>query len=155
MFALSHCLSLPLTICCLSGVLAQVMNFTCQVRTQHTQPLTLSNRSNQRWTLKPLIEGQHWTGAPSFILEPYQQNKVYEVVYKPMVMTTDGKKHQVLYRMCLFCLCVYVCLCVIQWRLIGASLPGSSSSAWPLFSTQASAFPVLSFNSLSLHGWLK
>lgn len=88
-------LSLPLTICCLSGVVAQVMNFTCQVRTQHVQPLTLSNRSNQRWNLKPVIEGQHWTGAPSFSLEPYQQNKVYEVVYKPMVMTTDGKKHQV------------------------------------------------------------
>ncbi|XP_062403912.1 hydrocephalus-inducing protein homolog [Sardina pilchardus] len=88
-------ISLTLTGSCIVPPTAkEVMNFTCQVRSQHTQPLTMSNRTNQRWTLKPVIEGQHWTGAPNFIIEPYQQNKVYEVIYKPMVMTTDGKKHQ-------------------------------------------------------------
>ncbi|XP_041964608.1 hydrocephalus-inducing protein homolog isoform X2 [Alosa sapidissima] len=88
-------MSLTLTGSCIVPPTAkEVMNFTCQVRSQHTQPLTMSNNTNQRWTLKPVIEGQHWTGAPNFIIEPYQQNKVYEVIYKPMVMTTDGKKHQ-------------------------------------------------------------
>ena len=69
------------------------MNFICQVRFQHTLPLTLTNRSNQRWILKPVIESQHWTGAPTCVIEPYH-NKVYEVIYKPVVMTTD-KKHLV------------------------------------------------------------
>lgn len=74
---------------------SQVLHFVCQVRCQHIQSLTLSNRTNQRWTLKPVMEGEHWSGPPSFIIEPYQQNKAYEITYKPMVTTADGKKHLV------------------------------------------------------------
>lgn len=29
----------------------------------------------------------------SFIIDPYQQHKAYEITYKPMVLTPDGKKH--------------------------------------------------------------
>ncbi|XP_066569678.1 hydrocephalus-inducing protein homolog [Amia ocellicauda] len=72
----------------------QVVNFVCQVRTQQTQSIMLSNRTNQRWSLKPVIEGEHWSGSPTFVIEPQQQNKAYEVTYRPLVMTTDGKKHQ-------------------------------------------------------------
>lgn len=67
----------------------------CQVRSQCTQSVTLSNNTNQRWHLKPLIEGDYWSALLSVIIEPYQQNKAYEITYKPMAMTTDGKKHLV------------------------------------------------------------
>lgn len=73
----------------------QVLNFVCQVRSQCTQSVTLSNNSNQRWCLKPVIEGEFWSALLSLIVEPYQQNKAYEVTYKPLTMTTDGKKHLV------------------------------------------------------------
>eukprot|EP00063_Salmo_salar_P029727 XP_014004562.1 PREDICTED: hydrocephalus-inducing protein homolog isoform X1 [Salmo salar] len=79
--------------CILPPVTKEVLHFVCQVRCQHIQSLTLSNRTNQRWTLKPVMEGEHWSGPPSFIIEPYQQNKAYEITYKPMVTTADGKKH--------------------------------------------------------------
>ncbi|KAJ8406633.1 hypothetical protein AAFF_G00302070 [Aldrovandia affinis] len=48
----------------------------------------------QRWVLRPVIEGEHWSGPPSIILEPHQQCHAYEITYRPLVMTTDGKKHQ-------------------------------------------------------------
>ncbi|KAI4885088.1 hypothetical protein NFI96_023140 [Prochilodus magdalenae] len=86
--------TLSLTGSCIAPpVASQVVNFVCQVRTQCTQSLSLSNRTNQHWSLKPVIEGKYWSASPSFVIEPYQQNKAYEITYKPMVMTTDGKKH--------------------------------------------------------------
>ncbi|XP_053479109.1 hydrocephalus-inducing protein homolog [Ictalurus furcatus] len=79
--------------CIVLPVANQVLNFVCQVRSQCTQSVTLSNNTNQRWCLKPVIEGEYWSALLSLIIEPYQQNKAYEITYKPMVMTTDGKKH--------------------------------------------------------------
>ncbi|KAL6479129.1 hypothetical protein MHYP_G00125620 [Metynnis hypsauchen] len=79
--------------CIAPSVANQVVNFVCQVRSQCTQSLSLSNRTNQHWSLKPVIEGEYWSASPSFAIEPYQQNKAYEITYKPLVMTTDGKKH--------------------------------------------------------------
>ncbi|XP_072551301.1 hydrocephalus-inducing protein homolog [Salminus brasiliensis] len=79
--------------CIAPPVANQVVNFMCQVRSQCTQSLSLSNPSNHRWSLKPVLEGEYWSASPSFVVEPYQQNKAYEITYKPMVMTTDGKKH--------------------------------------------------------------
>ncbi|KAL0967857.1 hypothetical protein UPYG_G00258430 [Umbra pygmaea] len=79
--------------CVIPLVNKEVVNFVCQVRSEHIQTLSLSNHTNQRWSLKPVIEGQHWSGPSSFIIDPHQQNKAYEIKYKPMVMTTDGKKH--------------------------------------------------------------
>uniref|UniRef100_W5LN16 HYDIN axonemal central pair apparatus protein n=1 Tax=Astyanax mexicanus TaxID=7994 RepID=W5LN16_ASTMX len=70
-----------------------VLNFACQVRSQCTQSLSLSNPSNQSWNLQPVLEGEYWSAAPFFVVEPYQQNKAYEITYEPMTMTTDGKKH--------------------------------------------------------------
>lgn len=80
-------------ICSVSPL--QVLNFVCQVRSQCTQSVTLSNNTNQQWHLKPVIEGEYWTALLSLVIEPYQQNKAYEITYKPMAMTTDGKKHMV------------------------------------------------------------
>ncbi|XP_047678536.1 hydrocephalus-inducing protein-like isoform X5 [Tachysurus fulvidraco] len=79
------CIALP--------VPKQVLNFVCQVRSHCTHSVTLSNNTNQPWHLKPVIEGEYWSASLSFFIEPYQQNKAYEITYKPLAMTTDGKKH--------------------------------------------------------------
>ncbi|XP_051512768.1 hydrocephalus-inducing protein homolog [Myxocyprinus asiaticus] len=79
--------------CIVPPVATEVVNFVCHVRSQCTQSLTLSNRVNQPWTLKCVIEGKHWIGPPTLILEPQQQN-TYEITYKPLVMTADGERHE-------------------------------------------------------------
>ena len=55
--------------------------------------ITISNRTNSQWDLKPLIEGDYFSGLESFVVEP-QSNMMYEVTYFPMTMCgPDGKKH--------------------------------------------------------------
>lgn len=68
-------------------------HFSTNVRVKDTKNLTISNRSNQAWHLKPIIEGEQWTGPVSFSVEP-QQTKQYELTYYPLTMTSEGKKHQ-------------------------------------------------------------
>ena len=51
-------------------------------------------RTNQLWKLRPVIDGEFWSGAETVTVEP-QQNKAYELTYHPLVMTVDGKKHTV------------------------------------------------------------
>lgn len=75
--------------------LLQVVNFQCQVRSKHTQTIMLSNRTNQPWTLRPIIEGEQWKGPEFISVEAHQQNKPYEVTYRPLTMNTEGKKDQV------------------------------------------------------------
>ncbi|XP_052816168.1 hydrocephalus-inducing protein homolog isoform X2 [Mya arenaria] len=68
-------------------------HFSTNVRVKDTKNLTIPNRSNQTWHLKPIIEGDQWSGPVSFIVEP-QQTRQYEITYLPLTMTTEGKKHQ-------------------------------------------------------------
>ncbi|XP_059164883.1 hydrocephalus-inducing protein homolog isoform X3 [Physella acuta] len=70
----------------------EVQNFQCVVRQTETRQLMIPNKSNQLWNLKPIIDGEHWTGPVSFIVEP-QQTKSYELTYKPLTMTAENKKH--------------------------------------------------------------
>ncbi|KTG35348.1 hypothetical protein cypCar_00023228 [Cyprinus carpio] len=87
-------LKLTLTGSCIVPTVAtEVVNFVCQVRSQCIQSLALPNRINQRWTLKCVIEGEHWSGPPTLLIEPLQQN-TYEITYKPLVMTADGERHE-------------------------------------------------------------
>ncbi|KAM9191706.1 LOW QUALITY PROTEIN: hydrocephalus-inducing protein homolog [Dugong dugon] len=89
----------PLTLT-LSGVcvgppaVKEVVNFTCQVRSKHTQTILLSNRTNQTWNLHPIFEGEHWEGPEFITLEAHQQNKPYEITYKPRTMNVENRKHQ-------------------------------------------------------------
>ncbi|XP_053402100.1 hydrocephalus-inducing protein homolog isoform X11 [Mercenaria mercenaria] len=68
-------------------------HFSTNVRVKDTKNLTIPNRSNQTWHLKPIIEGEQWSGPVSFVVEP-QQTKQYELTYFPLTMTSEGKKHQ-------------------------------------------------------------
>lgn len=75
-------------------LILKVLTFSCHVRSRDVRSVIVSNRSNQRWSLLPVIEGEFWTGSDMFVIEA-QQNKAYEMVYRPLTMTNDGKKHQV------------------------------------------------------------
>ncbi len=71
----------------------EVHHFETFVRHKETKQITLSNRTNAAWELKPVIEGEYFSGLESFIVEAQSSNS-YEIIYYPMVMTgSDGKKH--------------------------------------------------------------
>ncbi|XP_053127193.1 hydrocephalus-inducing protein homolog isoform X2 [Hemicordylus capensis] len=88
-------LKLTLSGCCV-GVppVKEVVNFICQVRAKHIQTIMLSNRTNQPWTLRPIIEGEQWKGPEFVRVEAHQQNKPYEITYRPLAMNVEGKKDQ-------------------------------------------------------------
>lgn len=95
LYTVSHILFLSVThLSFLVLVCGQVVNFVCQVRSQCTQSVILSNRINQSGTLKCVIEGEHWSGLPTLLIDPVQQN-TYVITYKPLVMTADGERHEV------------------------------------------------------------
>ncbi|KAM9301954.1 hydrocephalus-inducing protein homolog [Gastrophryne carolinensis] len=71
----------------------EVVSFQCPVRGQQTQSVLLSNKSGQTWHLQPIIEGEHWRGGELITVEAHQQ-KAYDITYQPLVMTSEGKKHQ-------------------------------------------------------------
>ena len=54
----------------------------------------VTNKTNMLWNLRPVIDGEYWTGPETFTVEP-QQIKGYELKYKPLTMTSEGKKHTV------------------------------------------------------------
>ncbi|CAB1432186.1 unnamed protein product [Pleuronectes platessa] len=78
--------------CIAASTSKEVVNFVCPVRCSHPQTLTLVNPSNQRCTIRPVIEGKQWRAAPSVTLEALQ-SKAYEITYRPLTMTAEGKKH--------------------------------------------------------------
>nr|XP_020443912.1 hydrocephalus-inducing protein-like isoform X2 [Monopterus albus] len=89
--------SSPITLtvtgsCIAASTSKEVVNFVCPVRDSHTQSLSVINPTSQQCSIRPLIEGEHWSAALSVTLEPHQ-NKTYEITYRPLTMTTEGKKH--------------------------------------------------------------
>ncbi|XP_066439738.1 hydrocephalus-inducing protein homolog isoform X2 [Eleutherodactylus coqui] len=72
----------------------EVVNFQCQVRSKQTQIISLSNKTNQTWHLRPVIDREHWDGVEVITVEAHQQNKPYEITYHPLTMSAEGKKHQ-------------------------------------------------------------
>ncbi|KAF7656194.1 hypothetical protein LDENG_00045050 [Lucifuga dentata] len=90
--------SSPITLtvtgsCIVASTTKEVVNFVCPVRDVHIQTLPVFNPTNQRCTIRPVIEGEQWRAAPSLILEPFE-NKTYEITYQPLTMNVQGKKHQ-------------------------------------------------------------
>jgi hydrocephalus-inducing protein len=68
-------------------------NFDTFVRQKDSKQITISNRSNIPWEIKPLIEGDYYSGLESFTVE-CQSTSSFEIVYFPMTMTqTNGPKH--------------------------------------------------------------
>ena len=46
------------------------------------------------WHLSPKIDGAYWSGADVITVGPLQ-SKNYELTYRPLVMTNEGRRHQV------------------------------------------------------------
>lgn len=89
-------LKLTLTGTCASTPTSrEVLHFQTFVRHKETKSIPISNRSNQQWDLRPIIDGNYWQGVHKFSVEP-QSTKQYEITYSPMTMTVaDNKKHTV------------------------------------------------------------
>ncbi|XP_075327326.1 hydrocephalus-inducing protein homolog [Odontesthes bonariensis] len=89
----SSAVTLTVTGSCIAATTRQeVVNFVCPVRSSHTQTLSVLNPTNQRCSIRPLIEGEQWRAALFVTFEPHQ-NKTVDITYRPLTMTADGKKH--------------------------------------------------------------
>lgn len=60
-----------------------------------TRTLSITNKTNALWTLKPIIDAEYWSGPLTFTVEPQTMNKGYPISYHPLTMTQEGKKHTV------------------------------------------------------------
>ncbi|OXB57221.1 hypothetical protein ASZ78_016396 [Callipepla squamata] len=91
----SEPLTLTLAGCCTETPgIKETLIFSCEVRGKHSQTILLSNPSNEPWTVKPVIEGEHWKGPEYIHLEGCQQNKPYKITYKPLTMSSEERKHE-------------------------------------------------------------
>ncbi|XP_047451812.1 hydrocephalus-inducing protein homolog [Mugil cephalus] len=77
--------------CIAASTNKEVVHFVCPVRSSHTQSLSVLNPTNERCSIRPVIEGKQWSAALFVTFEP-NQNKIYEITYRPLTMTADGKK---------------------------------------------------------------
>ena len=93
-----ECPPLKLTLtgtCASTPTSREILTFQTSVRQKEVKSVPISNRTNQLWELRPIIDGNYWQGQHKFLVEP-QSTKQYEITYKPMHMTgADGKKHVV------------------------------------------------------------
>ncbi|XP_048461536.1 hydrocephalus-inducing protein homolog [Rhincodon typus] len=80
--------------CVAPTAMKEILNFSCQVRTAQVHGIVLTNRTNQVWNLQPKIEGEYWSGPKVITVQPHLPNQTYDITYKPLTMTMDGKKHQ-------------------------------------------------------------
>ena len=80
------CIAMPTT--------REMLHVTTFVRQRETKNLMVPNRTNMHWNLRPSVDGEFWSGADAFVVEP-MSTKPYEVAYHPLTMTSEGKKHQV------------------------------------------------------------
>ncbi|XP_061629909.1 hydrocephalus-inducing protein homolog [Phyllopteryx taeniolatus] len=89
----SSLITLTVTGSCIAAASnKEVVNFSCPVRGSHSQTLSVVNPTNQRCSIRPVINGKQWRAPPSVVLEPLQSN-TYEVTFRPLTMNVDGKKH--------------------------------------------------------------
>ena len=70
----------------------EVFHITTFVRQKETKNILIPNRTNMLWNLRPSVEGEYFSGADAFVVEP-QSTKPYEVTYLPLTMTSEGKRH--------------------------------------------------------------
>ena len=81
----------------MSGGKDQTTIFNCIVRSRDTKTIVIKNPSNQKWTIRPIIDGTDsnwWLGPDRVVIEP-QTSKPVEFTYRPLMMTQANRKHQV------------------------------------------------------------
>ncbi|KAJ3036631.1 hypothetical protein HDV00_002527 [Rhizophlyctis rosea] len=83
-------LYLTLTGMCISPQLSnETIKFAAPVRQTDTKPISLSNKTNIPWHIRPIIENDYWTGPDTLDIDP-GQTKSYDVTFRPLEMTGDG-----------------------------------------------------------------
>ena len=81
----------------MSGGKDQTTIFNCIVRSRDTKTIVIKNPSNQKWSIRPIIDGTDsnwWLGPDRVVIEP-QTSKPVEFTYRPLMMTQANRKHQV------------------------------------------------------------
>ena len=94
---LSKPLRLTMTGTCV-GIPASrdVYHVTTSVRQRETKTLPVTNHSTSvMYNLRPVIDGTEHFSGPETLVVPPSSTRNYELVYQPLSMTTDGKKHTV------------------------------------------------------------
>lgn len=87
---LANSLVLNLTGSCIQIVpQKETYSFETFVRSKESKNITISNRTNSTWQLRPIVEGDYFQGLESFTVEA-QSTSSYEVVYHPLTMTTTS-----------------------------------------------------------------
>lgn len=87
----------PLTLT-LTGSCVQVVaqkeqhHFETNVRQRDTKQISIWNKTNAQWNLRPVIEGDYFFGLENFVVDANSSNS-YEIAYCPMTMTTADRKH--------------------------------------------------------------
>ena len=87
---------LTLTGSCVAIAPKETVNFNTIVRGKDTKTITIANKSNESYILKPNIGGEHceyWTGSDTLVVEPHS-SKGYELLYRPFTMTSLDNKHE-------------------------------------------------------------
>lgn len=85
---------LTLTGACMgTEVQAQTYSFRCPVREKHEQSISLENKSSSKWSLRPTIQNEFFTG-PEFIEVPAGSKASYPVTYRPLTMSSPGQPHE-------------------------------------------------------------
>lgn len=87
-------------MCTPPTVMKDVIQFSTLVRQRDTRTVQIANRTNAIWELRPTIDGEHWTGARVLKI-PSQETSSYEIIYHPLTMTQEGRRHKV--TTCAFC----------------------------------------------------
>ena len=88
-------LALTLTGSCVQAVpQRETHHFESSVRQRDSKAITIANRTNAAWELRPVIEGEFFSGNELLTVDP-QSTTSYEVVYAPTAMTgaDSAKKH--------------------------------------------------------------
>lgn len=68
---------------------SEVIKFSCPARSNSTHNVTISNPTNNQWSIKPVFSGSAWNGET--ILEiPPKGTKDYIINYHPQSMTQNG-----------------------------------------------------------------
>lgn len=71
----------------------ETLNFEKPVRSKEKKLISITNRTNTTWDLKPKIEGDYFHGLESFVVKPQSTNQ-YEIVYYPLTMTNNEVKQK-------------------------------------------------------------
>ncbi|QDZ25387.1 hypothetical protein HOP50_17g79270 [Chloropicon primus] len=70
----------------------EVLEFSSRVREEETKNISIKNSTSDAWHIKPVVHNDMWTGPENFVVEA-NSTADYPITYKPLLMTTEGSKH--------------------------------------------------------------